>query len=55
MIDLALRKGFKFSELSITSGSTGTNICLASTGEVLMSLQGVESNLIGAQDFTPVW
>ncbi|MBW4492349.1 MAG: putative Ig domain-containing protein [Oscillatoria princeps RMCB-10] len=52
---MALRKGFKFSELSITSGSTGTNICLASTGEVLMSLQGVESNLITAQDFTPVW
>ncbi|WP_017719459.1 putative Ig domain-containing protein [Kamptonema formosum] len=52
---MALRKGFQFSELSITSGSTGTNICLASTGEVLMFLQGVESNLIGAQDFTPVW
>jgi Ca2+-binding RTX toxin-like protein len=52
---IALRKGFQFSELSITSGSTGTNICLASTGEVLMFLQGVQSNLIGAQDFTPVW
>jgi hypothetical protein len=52
---IALRKGFQFSELSITSGSTGTNICLANTGEVLMFLQGVQSNLIGAQDFTPVW
>jgi Ca2+-binding RTX toxin-like protein len=40
-----------FGQLSISPGTNGTLIRLASSGEVLASLTGVDPNLIGSEDF----
>ncbi len=49
---LGLAAGLTFSQLAITQSSGATLISIASSGEVLASLQGVQSNLIGVEDFT---
>jgi parallel beta-helix repeat protein len=49
---LGLAGGLTFSQLTITQSSGATLISIASSGELLASLQGVQSNLIGVEDFT---
>jgi len=46
-----LINGLAFGQLSISPGTNGTLIRLASSGEVLASLTGVAPNLIGSEDF----
>ena len=46
-----LINGLTFGQLSISPGTNGTLITLASSGEVLASLTGVDPNLIGSEDF----
>ncbi|MEG4632535.1 calcium-binding protein [Microcoleus sp. AR_TQ3_B6] len=48
-----LINGLTFGQLSISPETNGTLIRLASSGEVLASLTGVEPNLIGSEDFIP--
>jgi len=48
---LQLINGLNFGQLSISPGTNGTLIRLASSGEVLASLTGVAPNLIGSEDF----
>ncbi len=49
---LVLAGGLTFEQLSIAAVEGGTAISLASTGELLATLNGVQSNLIGVEDFT---
>jgi len=49
---LGLAAGLTFSQVAITQSSGATLISIASSGELLASLQGVQSNLIGIEDFT---
>ncbi|MBD1884251.1 MULTISPECIES: PD40 domain-containing protein [Microcoleus] len=49
-----LINGLTFGQLSISPGSNGTLIRVASSGEVLASLTGVAPNLIGPEDFVSV-
>jgi Ca2+-binding RTX toxin-like protein len=46
-----LINGLTFGQLSISSGTNGTLIKVASSGEVLASVTGVVPNLIGSEDF----
>jgi Ca2+-binding RTX toxin-like protein len=46
--------GLTFGQLSISPGTDGTLITVASSGEVLASLIGVAPNLIGSEDFISV-
>jgi Ca2+-binding RTX toxin-like protein len=46
-----LINGLTFGQLSISSGTNGTLIRQAGSGEVLASLTGVAPNLIGSEDF----
>ena len=48
---IQLINGLTFGQLSISPGTNGTLITLASSGEVLASLTGVAPNLIGAENF----
>jgi Tol biopolymer transport system component len=48
---IQLINGLTFGQLSISPGTNGTLITLASSGEVLASLTGVDRNLIGSEDF----
>jgi Ca2+-binding RTX toxin-like protein len=48
---IQLINGLTFGQLSISSGTNGTLIRLAGSGEVLASLTGVEPNFIGSEDF----
>jgi Ca2+-binding RTX toxin-like protein len=48
---IQLINGLTFGQLSISSGTNGTLITLAGSGEVLASLTGVDPNLIGSEDF----
>jgi len=48
---IQLINGLTFGQLSISPGTNGTLIRLASSGEVLASLTGVAPNLIGSEDF----
>jgi Tol biopolymer transport system component len=48
---IQLINGLTFGQLSISSGTNGTLIRLAGSGEVLASLTGVELNFIGSEDF----
>jgi Ca2+-binding RTX toxin-like protein len=48
---IQLINGLTFGQLSISPGTNGTLITLASSGEVLASLTGVAPNLIGSEDF----
>jgi len=50
---IQLINGLTFGLLSISPGTNGTLIRLASSGEVLASLTGVAPNLIGSEDF--IW
>jgi Ca2+-binding RTX toxin-like protein len=49
-----LINGLTFGQLSISPGTNGTLIRVASSGEVLASLTGVAPNLIGPEDFLSV-
>ncbi|MEG4528987.1 calcium-binding protein [Microcoleus sp. D2_18a_D3] len=49
-----LINGLTFGQLSISPGTDGTLITVASSGEVLASLIGVAPNLIGSEDFISV-
>jgi Ca2+-binding RTX toxin-like protein len=49
-----LINGLTFRQLSISPGTDGTLITVAGSGEVLASLIGVASNLIGSEDFISV-
>jgi Ca2+-binding RTX toxin-like protein len=49
-----LINGLTFRQLSISPGTDGTLITVASSGEVLASLIGVAPNLIGSEDFISV-
>jgi uncharacterized repeat protein (TIGR01451 family) len=49
---IGLSGGLTFSQLSITAGNSATLISIASSGQVLASLKGVASNLLGIEDFT---
>ena len=51
---IQLINGLIFGQLSISPGTNGTLIRLASSGEVLASLTGVAPNLIGSEDFISV-
>jgi Ca2+-binding RTX toxin-like protein len=51
---IQLINGLTFGQLSISPGTNGTLITLASSGEVLASLTGVAPNLIGSEDFISV-
>ena len=51
---IQLINGLTFGQLSISPGTNGTLITLASSGEVLASLTGVAPNLIGSEDFLSV-
>ena len=51
---IQLINGLTFGQLSISPGTNGTLIRLASSGEVLASLTGVAPNLIGSEDFISV-
>jgi len=51
---IQLINGLTFGQLSISPETNGTLIRLAGSGEVLASLTGVESNLIGSEDFISV-
>ncbi|MEG5040385.1 MULTISPECIES: calcium-binding protein [unclassified Microcoleus] len=48
---IQLINGLTFGQLSISPGTNGTLIRVASSGEVLASLTGVAPNLIGSEDF----
>jgi Ca2+-binding RTX toxin-like protein len=48
---IQLINGLAFGQLSISPGTNGTLIRVASSGEVLASLTGVAPNLIGSEDF----
>jgi Ca2+-binding RTX toxin-like protein len=48
---IQLINGLTFGQLSISPATNGTLIRLASSGEVLASLTGVDPNLIGSEDF----
>jgi Tol biopolymer transport system component len=48
---IQLINGLTFGLLSISPGTNGTLITLASSGEVLASVTGVAPNLIGSEDF----
>jgi Ca2+-binding RTX toxin-like protein len=48
---IQLINGLTFGQLSISPGTNGTLIRLASSGEVLASVTGVAPNLIGSEDF----
>ncbi|MEG4405713.1 calcium-binding protein [Microcoleus sp. MON2_D5] len=48
---IQLINGLTFGQLSISPGTDGTLIRVASSGEVLASLTGVAPNLIGSEDF----
>src|SRR4028119_1826408 len=50
---IQLINGLTFGLLSISPGTNGTLIRVASSGEVLASLTGVAPNLIGSEDF--IW
>jgi Ca2+-binding RTX toxin-like protein len=49
-----LINGLTFRQLSISPGTDGTLITVASSGEVLASLIGIAPNLIGSEDFISV-
>src|SRR6476469_5059900 len=51
---IQLINGLTFGQLSISAGTNGTLIGLASSGEVLAALTGVAPNLIGTEDFISV-
>ncbi|MEG4046499.1 calcium-binding protein, partial [Microcoleus sp. Pol17C2] len=51
---IQLINGLTFGQLSISPGTDGTLIRVASSGEVLASLIGVAPNLIGPEDFLSV-
>jgi Ca2+-binding RTX toxin-like protein len=51
---IQLTNGLTFGQLSISPETNATLIRLASSGEVLASLTGVEPNLIGSEDFFSV-
>jgi Tol biopolymer transport system component len=48
---IQLINGLAFGQLSVSPGTNGTLITLASSGEVLASVTGVAPNLIGSEDF----
>jgi Tol biopolymer transport system component len=48
---IQLINGLTFGQLSISPGTNGTLIRVASSGEVLASVTGVAPNLIGSEDF----
>jgi Tol biopolymer transport system component len=48
---IQLINGLTFGQLSISAGTNGTLIRVASSGEVLASVTGVAPNLIGSEDF----
>jgi len=48
---IQLINGLTFGQLSISPGTNGTLIRVASSGEVLASLTGVAPNFIGSEDF----
>jgi Ca2+-binding RTX toxin-like protein len=49
-----LINGLTFGQLSISPGTNGTLIRVASSGEVLASLTGVAPNILGSEDFVSV-
>ncbi|MEG3927831.1 calcium-binding protein [Microcoleus sp. D3_18a_C4] len=49
-----LINGLTFGQLSISPGTNGTLITVASSGEVLAALTGVAPNFIGSEDFISV-
>ncbi|MEG4235616.1 calcium-binding protein [Microcoleus sp. Pol11C3] len=51
---IQLINGLTFGQLSISPGTNGTLIRVASSGEVLASLTGVAPHLIGSEDFVLV-
>jgi len=51
---IQLINGLTFGQLSISPGTNGTLITVASSGEVLASVTGVAPNLIGSEDFFSV-
>lgn len=51
---LVLCGGLKFAQLSITQGAGATLINLVGSGELLASLNGVQANLIGVEDFATI-
>ncbi|WP_293349386.1 MULTISPECIES: hypothetical protein [unclassified Microcoleus] len=51
---LALASGITFSQLAIIQSDGATLIRLAATGEILASLTGVSSSLIGVADFASI-
>ncbi|MEG4072144.1 calcium-binding protein [Microcoleus sp. Pol14C2] len=51
---IQLINGLTFGQLSISAGTNGTLIGLASSGEVLAALTGVAPNLMGTEDFISV-
>ncbi|MEG4046529.1 calcium-binding protein [Microcoleus sp. Pol17_C1] len=51
---IQLINGLTFGQLSISPGTNGTLIRVASSGEVLASLTGVAPNFIGSEDFISV-
>ncbi|MBD1810558.1 PD40 domain-containing protein [Microcoleus vaginatus DQ-U2] len=51
---MQLINGLTFGQLSISPGTNGTLIRVASSGEVLASLTGVAPNLIGSENFISV-
>ncbi|MEG3910619.1 calcium-binding protein [Microcoleus sp. Pol12B5] len=51
---IQLINGLTFGQLSISAGTNGTLIGLASSGEILAALTGVAPNLIGPEDFVSV-
>jgi Ca2+-binding RTX toxin-like protein len=51
---IQLINSLTFGQLSISSGTNGTLIRVAGTGEVLASVTGVAPNLIGSEDFFSV-
>jgi len=51
---IQLINGLTFGQLSISPGTNGTLIRLASSGEVLASLTSIDANLLGSEDFISV-
>ncbi|NJK67825.1 MAG: hypothetical protein HC941_15995 [Microcoleus sp. SU_5_3] len=51
---ILLASGLNFGKLSISAGSNGTLIRLASNDRLLAVLNGVEFSAIGPQDFSSV-
>ena len=49
-----LINGLTFGQLSISAGTNGTLIRVASSNEVLAALTGIAPNLIGIEDFVSV-